>query len=388
MASYAMVYAGAPLFFWRWAIQAAVFVSNITATYYSREQVWSTPYTLVYVEPFPDASIVVPFGCGALVLLDKADRAKFLTRCALLLFIHYATSHPLYTYAFYSPRTKRVLYRQDAIFLVNTFPMRNARVTTGLSGDGKSLVAVRSSLASTSSDHDSEFSFANWRAGDLLPDYVDHATGVPLVDDPNFTRCDTPALPSDWPCRCPHHPSFGPHSTVPVPVSPRFPSFSTLPSSPPESPIPLAPEGAPPSHADGGCDGMDSVSGVDLEAAGDDDDNFDADGDGDSAVGVADDLNTVCVDLDADAKSLGSDPLAYTTSAKDRDQSRGMGNYLRAPHAVHSHDAKRTRLNATALERSPVVTDSVLSPSPSDSPTTVPADSVPLVRRSTRVRRP
>jgi hypothetical protein len=47
MASFAMVYAGAPLFFWRWAI--AVFVSNITATYYSREQVWSTPYTLLGV---------------------------------------------------------------------------------------------------------------------------------------------------------------------------------------------------------------------------------------------------------------------------------------------------------------------------------------------------
>jgi hypothetical protein len=75
MASYAMVYAGAPLFFWRWAIQAAVFISNITATYYSREKVWSTPYTLVFGEPFPDASLVVPFGCGALVLLDRDDRA-------------------------------------------------------------------------------------------------------------------------------------------------------------------------------------------------------------------------------------------------------------------------------------------------------------------------
>ncbi len=39
MASYAMVYAGAPLFFWRWAVQAAVFVNNITATFYSREKV-------------------------------------------------------------------------------------------------------------------------------------------------------------------------------------------------------------------------------------------------------------------------------------------------------------------------------------------------------------
>jgi hypothetical protein len=129
MASYAMVYAGAPLFFWHWAVQAAVFINNITATYYSREKVWSTPYTLVFGEPYPDSSVVVPFGCGcgALVLYDKDDREKFQSRCALLVFLHYATCHPIYTYAFYSPRTKRVLYRQDCIFLVNTFPMRMAR---------------------------------------------------------------------------------------------------------------------------------------------------------------------------------------------------------------------------------------------------------------------
>jgi hypothetical protein len=101
MASYAMVFSGAPLFFWRWAILCAVFIANILATYYSRERIWSTPYTLLFGEPFPDASIVVPFGCGALVLLDKDDRAKFKTRCVLLIFIHYATSHPLYTYAFF-----------------------------------------------------------------------------------------------------------------------------------------------------------------------------------------------------------------------------------------------------------------------------------------------
>ncbi len=77
-----------------------------------------TPYTVVFGEPFPDASIVVPFGWGALILLDKADRAKFQSRCALMIFIHYATSHPTYTYSFYSPRTKKVLFRQDAIFLV------------------------------------------------------------------------------------------------------------------------------------------------------------------------------------------------------------------------------------------------------------------------------
>jgi hypothetical protein len=105
MASYAMVYAGAPLFFWPWGVMSAVFVSKLTATYYSREQIWSTPYTLLFGEPFPDASLVVPFGCGALILLDKDDREKFRNRCALMIFIHYATSHPLYTYAFFSPRS-------------------------------------------------------------------------------------------------------------------------------------------------------------------------------------------------------------------------------------------------------------------------------------------
>ena len=62
MASYAMVYAGAPLFFWRWAIVAAVFVSNITATYYSRERIWSTPYTLLGVRgAFPRRVFGCPF---------------------------------------------------------------------------------------------------------------------------------------------------------------------------------------------------------------------------------------------------------------------------------------------------------------------------------------
>jgi hypothetical protein len=39
MASYAMVYAGAPMYVWRFAILAAVFVNNLAATYYSTEKV-------------------------------------------------------------------------------------------------------------------------------------------------------------------------------------------------------------------------------------------------------------------------------------------------------------------------------------------------------------
>jgi hypothetical protein len=164
MASYAMVYSGAPLFFWRWSVLAAAFIDKITATFYSREQVWSTPYTLVCGEPFPDASIVVPFGCGALILLDKTDRAKFQSRCALMVFVHYAVSHPLYTYAFYSPRSKRILFRQDAIFLTTHFPMRMARVASSLDPDGAQLVPFRSPLG-ISGDHD-DLSFQHWAYGD------------------------------------------------------------------------------------------------------------------------------------------------------------------------------------------------------------------------------
>jgi hypothetical protein len=69
MASFAMVYAGAPLFMWIWCVQCTVFINNITATYFSKEQIWATPYELEHGEPYPDASVVVPFGCEALVRL-------------------------------------------------------------------------------------------------------------------------------------------------------------------------------------------------------------------------------------------------------------------------------------------------------------------------------
>jgi hypothetical protein len=225
MASYAMVFSGAPLFFWRWAILCAVFIANILATYYSRESIWSTPYTLLFGEPFPNASIVVPFGCGALVLLDKDDRAKFKTRCVLLSFIHYTTSHPLYTYAFYSPRSKRVLYRQDAIFLVDTFPMRHARASIGLPRDGETLTAFRSPLASAL-DPNHDLSFREWKTGDSLPAFDDHATGIALHDDLHASRTDTPDFPLDWPRRFPHHPAFGPCSFHGPRSCP--PSFSSI----------------------------------------------------------------------------------------------------------------------------------------------------------------
>jgi hypothetical protein len=100
MASFGMVYSGAPLFMWIYSTKAAVFVNNITASYYSRQGVWATSYEIVHNERFADSSIVVPFGCAALVLLTESERQKFRTRCALMIFLHYADDHPLFTYEF------------------------------------------------------------------------------------------------------------------------------------------------------------------------------------------------------------------------------------------------------------------------------------------------
>jgi hypothetical protein len=69
MASYAMVYAGAPIYMWRFAILAAVFVNNLAATYYSTEKVWATPFEVIFGEPYPDTGIIMSFECAALILL-------------------------------------------------------------------------------------------------------------------------------------------------------------------------------------------------------------------------------------------------------------------------------------------------------------------------------
>jgi hypothetical protein len=116
MGSFAMVYAGAPLFMWRWAIVSATFINNITASFYSVEKTWAQPCQLVHGEPFPDSSIVMPWGCGVLVMLTKDEITKFKSRCALMIFVHCAAQRPLYTRAVHSPRTKRVAHRQDCIF--------------------------------------------------------------------------------------------------------------------------------------------------------------------------------------------------------------------------------------------------------------------------------
>jgi hypothetical protein len=74
MASFGMVYAGAPLFMWIWGVKTAVFVDRIMASYYSPQQIWATFYELIHGELYSDASIVVPFGCGVLVLLTEKER--------------------------------------------------------------------------------------------------------------------------------------------------------------------------------------------------------------------------------------------------------------------------------------------------------------------------
>jgi hypothetical protein len=163
MASFGMVFSGAPLFMWVYAVRAAAFVNNITASHYSREAVWATSYELIHGERFTDSSIVVPFGCAALVLRTAKEKSKFHTRCVLMVFLHYADDHPLFTYAFYSPKTKRVVHRQDVIFLTTVFPMRSARLASGLYPEGESLVAYRSPPSVRNATPD-ELSFHDWTA--------------------------------------------------------------------------------------------------------------------------------------------------------------------------------------------------------------------------------
>ena len=217
MASFAMVFSGAPIFMWRWAIQCAVFINNITATFFRKERVWATPWELLHGEPFPDSSVVVPFGCAALVLLNKEDREKFKGTCAMMIFVHYAQKHPLYTYALFSPRSKRIVYRQDVIFLPNVFPMREARLKGGLMPDGEALVAYRSPSCSETK-RESELSFGSWKDDDPLPPFQDHTTGYALQSPDDDTGDSAEERPPDWPRQRPSHPSFGPESVVSVPL--------------------------------------------------------------------------------------------------------------------------------------------------------------------------
>ncbi len=206
------------MFMWIWSIAYAVFINNITASFCSTEQVWATPHELTFNEPFSDASIVVPFGCGVLVLLTEEERGKFQSRCALMIFIHYASQHPLYTYAVYSPRTRRVLFRQDCIFLTNLFPMRTARAREGLNleGDSISIIPYRSPI-SVRHRGDDTLSFQGWDVDQRLPEYQDHITGHKLNRPANEAMKTSDPKPMDYPCVNPNDPRFGPPSVVKVP---------------------------------------------------------------------------------------------------------------------------------------------------------------------------
>jgi hypothetical protein len=113
------------------------------------------------------------------VLLTEKERSKFKSRCALMVFIHYADEHPMYTYAVYSPRTHKVLMRQDCIFLTKLFPMRIARVNSGMEPDGEEFNPIRSPAGGQCTD--SELSFVDWTTKDPLPSYDDHVEGWKLT---------------------------------------------------------------------------------------------------------------------------------------------------------------------------------------------------------------
>ncbi len=159
---------------------SSIILLHRTTSYYKKE--------LMHGELFPDSSIVIPFGCAALVL-NKEDEEKFKGTCAMMVFVHYALDHPLYTYALFSSRTKKIIFRQDVIFLPNLFPMREARAKSGISPQGEALVAYRPFQAPRLESGD-DVSFKDWKDADPLPQFQDHITGYPLLsptEDKGFT---------------------------------------------------------------------------------------------------------------------------------------------------------------------------------------------------------
>jgi hypothetical protein len=218
MASFGMVHSGAPLFMWIYSVKCAVFTGNICASFYPKYTTWATPYEIVHNEPFPDASIIVPFGCAALVLRDSDDRPKFQNRCTMMIFVHYADEHPLFTYALYSPRTKRVIYRQDVIFLTSVIPMRQAREGTGLGPDGDKLLVFRSP-PSMRENCEQDLSFGHWDVTDDLPPHDDDVTPFGL-NQPYAELLEDPVDVLNAPVDVPQNPNF-PLSSVVVPIRSR-----------------------------------------------------------------------------------------------------------------------------------------------------------------------
>jgi hypothetical protein len=173
----------------------------------------------------------------------------------------------------------------------------------------------------------------------------------------------TPILPASTPLLF-HPTGLGDfHIIHPLNLDPLFLYLCFLPRS--DLDVPLEPD--PPSECDGddctfaSCD-VDPVSRADEASL---------------------DLSVASVDL------YDSAPPVYSVSARDRDHSRGMGNYLRAPHAVVSPDPKRTRLNVTTRNCSPVAPDLLSSlPTPIVPTADSHLDQPVSAQRSTRSRRP
>ena len=190
----------------------------------------------------------MPWGCAALYLLRKEERNKFEEKTAVGIFVDYADHHPLYAYGIWNPRTRRILYRQDVIFLIDIFPMRKARETTGFSRDGEMVVAYRAERAPASIRRgaDVETSYGDW-AGPTLPKFSDH-TDCQLTDleDKGDDFPPVRSIPRNVPGHRPFPPGFGERSTVEVPPPTSFPPAraESRGTTPPASLL-LAPRHAP-----------------------------------------------------------------------------------------------------------------------------------------------
>jgi hypothetical protein len=155
-----------------------------------------------------------------------------------MLFMHYADMHPLFTYALYSPTTKRIVFRQDCIFLPTLFPMRQARSEAGQNPDGECLITYRS--PGEMRDGPPVVSFHDWTEADPFPAYDDDVSGFELYSPGCFPEeVDTPR-PEDHPGHCPRHPDFAP-SFVHVPA----PTVSTGKATSIPQPGPVVPDALP-----------------------------------------------------------------------------------------------------------------------------------------------
>jgi hypothetical protein len=110
--------------------------------------------------------------------------------------------------------------RQDCIFLTKLFPMRVARVATGMGPNGEALHPIRSPKG-TQQYVNPELSFADWNPADPLPPYDDHVTNRKLHRPPDSELINDSGHASDtvYDSGAPHfpsHPAFGAASVVPV----------------------------------------------------------------------------------------------------------------------------------------------------------------------------